>query len=462
MRLIRLKSILPIALAILILISSYEIFIIRQFTAANKYTLTTRTPTAAPTIQLLKGGHPLLHETEHNSTNSLISQHSISMDDISDPYHILTEYNIQLKANKIARAFFTQYQNKFDWCNPGLEQGFIATQQSAKGMLFVRVPKAASSTISSALNRLTIKGVGGKNGNIAMECAKKLQHVSAGMNPFRNRDANESFLVGNVRDPAKRTLSRMWFTQFSRFDDQPPDTWVISTILNDDGDPQYGVLSKGRGGFQLKYLSLDSIEEYSAWSPNATDPLLVIDPDLVERNVEKILNDYDFLIVAERLDESLVAIKFLLDVSINNILYTSSKVSGSGFHYIKGYNICRPLKKFEMTDSLRVFFNSNRWRVLNYGDYLLHEAANRSLDMTIERIGRDRFAIDLAEFRRELALVHEHCTSEGKVILPCSDEGVVQFEASKLNCYNKDMGCGHACIDDMVPTLERNRKSTAQ
>ena len=108
-----------------------------------------------------------------------------------------------------------------------------------------------------------------------------------------------------------------------------------------------------------------------------------------------------------------------------------------------------------------LFYNSNFWRANNYGDFLLHEAANQSLDMTIERIGRERFEMELKEFRRRLALVHEQCTLKGRVILPCSDEGVKQRKASKLNCYFEDIGCGHKCIDEVVALRKNSTRRSA-
>ena len=145
------------------------------------------------------------------------------------------------------------------------------------------------------------------------------------------------------------------------------------------------------------------------------------------------------------------------------ILYTLSKVAGTSYKLVakrEKRESCRRLPKFSMTDTSKEFFNSNFWRANNYGDFLLHEAANRSLDMTIERIGRERFEIALKDFRRRLAMVHEQCTLKGRVILPCSDKGVVQNEASKLNCYFEDVGCGNECIDEVV-ALQKNRRRSA-
>jgi hypothetical protein len=45
-----------------------------------------------------------------------------------------------------------------------------------------------------------------------------------------------------------------------------------------------------------------------------------------------------------------------------------------------------PVKSFA-SPAVQEFLDSDEWRAMNYGDFLLHEAANQSLDRTIERLG---------------------------------------------------------------------------
>ena len=90
---------------------------------------------------------------------------------------------------------------------------------------------------------------------------------------------------------------------------------------------QFGSVSPGQGGFQLQYLAMDTPEEYSVWNPKR--PTEVSRLDLVHQIVKDIMNDYDFLILVERYDESLVAMQLLLGLETSDILYLPSRHAGS-------------------------------------------------------------------------------------------------------------------------------------
>ena len=92
---------------------------------------------------------------------------------------------------------------------------------------------------------------------------------------------------------------------------------------------------------------------------------------------------------------------------------------------------------------VRDYLESNdEWQALNYGDYLLLAAANRSLDLTIDRLGRDRV------YRAIMTVVSEECASQ--TFLPCSWEGAPQVYLAQSSCNNGDEGCGYRCIDRLV------------
>jgi hypothetical protein len=85
----------------------------------------------------------------------------------------------------------------------------------------------------------------------------------------------------------------------------------------------------------------------------------------------------------------------------------------------------------------------------NYADYLLYYAADASLDMTIEHIGKERFGKALAEFQALQDKVRADCgerlgsgcTSDGKPVMP--------IEA----CYERDFGCGYQCINEVLSNM---------
>lgn len=108
-----------------------------------------------------------------------------------------------------------------------------------------------------------------------------------------------------------------------------------------------------------------------------------------------------------------------------------------------------------MSPAIQTFLDSDEWRAANYGDYLFYEAANQSLDQTIEMLGRKRFDAALAEFRRLKEREQTLCAPH--VNFPCSDSGQPQPELARKNCYlrNYDFGCGYPCIDHMLDSEPR-------
>jgi hypothetical protein len=72
---------------------------------------------------------------------------------------------------------------------------------------------------------------------------------------------------------------------------------------------------------------------------------------------------------------------------------------------------------------------SDEWRAKNYGDYLLHAAAIKSLGFTIDQvIGRSVFEKALQEYRQWKQEVSKECHYGLEVFLPCSPSGEAQVE----------------------------------
>jgi hypothetical protein len=108
---------------------------------------------------------------------------------------------------------------------------------------------------------------------------------------------------------------------------------------------------------------------------------------------------------------------------------------------------------------VQAYLESDAWRAANYGDYLLHQAANLSLDRTITQvIGHETFQRALREYRQLRALEQQKCAPH--VHFPCSNDGVPQPELSKKSCYLPfyDFGCGHSCIDEIIEQQQQQAR----
>lgn len=381
---------------------------------------------------------------DHRHTNGAWSSSSSDRDDIGQVVTAapkndavlanLTFRDVSERGTRFSRAFLPwNATHEHSWCY--LKKCW--QDDGPNGLLYTKVPKTASSTLESIAIRM-----GRKHGQESekKKCCGMHQHNNAGT-MYGNRQKERSFLWSMMRDPARRALSRVFFTSVSWQQQDPTDDFVIRQ-LKKSTNRQFGTISDGQGGFQMRYLSLDRIEKGSAWT--GARPTVVLRPNRVEGLAKQIVQDYDFLAVVERLDESIVALQLLLGLDTGDVLTLSSKRAGQ-YHAFDKKSGCVQLQKSFASPAVREYLSSPEWIAQNYGDYLLYHASNRSLDMTIERIGRPRFAAELKRYREAMALVDRECSATA--IFPCSVDGQAQFEKASQNCYLHDSGCGYRCID---------------
>jgi hypothetical protein len=168
---------------------------------------------------------------------------------------------------------------------------------------------------------------------------------------------------------------------------------------------------------------------------------------------EEIMPLYDFIAVTERMEESLVVLKLLWGLEDGDIIVSSAKQAGGWSHNWDPLGECFNVPKRSASFSVKEYI-STRFHDGN-ADFLLHAIANRSLDLTIEALGRHRVNTEVHRHRKLTALVGHHCQSN--VTFPCSDEGLWQ-ESHVEDCYEDDIGCGHRCIDDVLDRFERRER----
>jgi len=358
------------------------------------------------------------------------------------------------------------------------------------GLLLAKVPKSASSTVAGVALRIW------RNRN----CTRPLQWRHGRAYDLRyaeQRDPVASFLLAPIRLPHSRALSSVFFHSVSFHRKQSAqkavsDQFVLDKLRRDipsnfitdyatllgpdddeDGDP------RGEGTNDDKAAASDRNDDRRQRGRRA-----------IERHVESILEGYDFLIVVERLDESLAVLSHLTKLPLEDFVTLSSKQSGQW--YLTGNTPqsrrCISLAKPVLTRAVRDYFTSDddatdagadesggdastpssSWLDRQYGDYLLWAAANKSLDLTIQSIGPDVVQSNVDRLRRMHDTIQRECPVvsdsvapaspnvfdyEHQVLLPCSTDGKPQFEISRPNCYERDFGCGYPCVDRVFADL---------
>jgi len=374
-----------------------------------------------------------LHEEGHDSLTLSFSESNNAVRDA----------HIREQGKKIARIW--KPMNASQWCIDGRLK-----QEQAKGkpmgLCYVKMPRAASTTLAAINYRIS--------SNFARRQGIPSCIRHDGPTPayyYRHRMKGLSLLWTFIRDPTDRALSRI-ADSISKHRDEVHYTGAYSNNVTDSyilnalkssKDMQFGTISEGRGGFQTQYSMMQVSDEDLFWS--AAKPDEVQNHFMLLDSVKTLLTQYDFIGVVERLDESLVVFQLLMGLETSDILYISSRLwsqySRTGGKCIENIDP-QTLRSFDV----REYLQSPTWWAQNYGDRVLHQAASYSLDLTIQQIGAEYFREAYIYFQQMKKEVIDTC----QPIFPCSKTGIDQWEESKTDCYEYDIGCGYSCMDDIA------------
>jgi Galactose-3-O-sulfotransferase len=179
----------------------------------------------------------------------------------------------------------------------------------------------------------------------------------------------------------------------------------------------------------------DHLKQYSL---GTLDPTFDNNKTFFKNVVVGILEEYHFIGVVERLEESLVVLKLLLDLEWRDILFLPT----NDIFAINGTTNC----VFHIPMFTRIFFLNNKtWKRRVNGDESLHQAAERSLDLTINNLGRSVIEEQVQRLRELLQLAQDKCFES--TTFACSVNG----DRNLLNdCFQDDKGCGYACLDTLA------------
>ena len=285
-------------------------------------------------------------------------------------------------------------------------------------LVLIKVPKSASSTATGMVLRL----------GQAFNCSVSWEHGKAREKLFDM--SSPRFVVAPIRLPHTRALSDIYFhkvtfhTHNVRGDSQPGDAFIKTQL---DQVP---------ANYVLEYTRVD----------NGTALPQVLSQQWPSVVVQEIMAAYDFLLVVERMEESMIVLAWILQVPVTALVTFSSKQADSWYLVgNKNKHKCVRLVKPALTSAIQATLESESWRRRHNGDLLLHAAANKSLDLTIDAIGRATVMQGVEHLRRIQATLEMHCANQTH--FPCSSSGRPQLELSRASCIERDFGCGYACVD---------------
>ncbi len=347
---------------------------------------------------------------------------------------------------------------------------------SKYGLLFLRPYKAGSTTISGIVMRLAHRRAqrhmfdqkvrlqhpvsprktlfpaslpsDETSSSPKLFCDHRTNHGSAVSYQYALRDKGRSFLLSIIRNPTRRAISYFFYFGVTADGKEPTDA-NFRNYLHEKMSPNL------------------FLEDLSVYPISGTDVR-----DLNYKGVvQDVLDEYDFIAILERFDESLVALKMILSLDFEDILYVRDRSEGSFSngdqnrpcvyllprlvplspriiwklmpHRLFIISFCRI--SF-LTPGMKEFFTSETWNEHIKGDILLYQAVHNSLDLTIDRLGRDEFQRQLAVFLKVNQRAQKKCAP--RAIGMCSDGGD-PIPIANRTCYIWSEGCSHACLDEI-------------
>jgi hypothetical protein len=313
------------------------------------------------------------------------------------------------------------YEPELDWRK-------AQNQPSSTGFLFVKPFKTGSST-AAGVNLRIARNVARRHSASASRnitiCKARSNHAKASKS-FAHRDRTRSFMWAIIREPSSRVLSQYFHFYISRKKIRPTDASFEHYLR--------------KGTFTGNhYLSHLSPTRYIPSHLNDTAGF-----------ANTILEAHDFVGVTERMDESFVAVSMLLGIPLADVLYLKAKVRG-GYDDGGGRGKCTYIRPTFVTKGMQRMLHSDFWAEKSQWDRVVHAAANRSLDLTIQALGVERFLNNLQRFLEGQKRAGELCLP--KVVFPCSPLDGHFTPYNETDCLWNDSGCGVDCLDSVADEL---------
>jgi hypothetical protein len=247
-----------------------------------------------------------------------------------------------------------------------------------------------------------------------------------------------------VREPTVRAMSEFFYVYMVRHGWEPTAERIIEFLQGQHSGATRQPYSHYRTW--LSTTSAGAIATLEEWNNHG--------PEFIHQ----ILSDFDFVGVTERFDESLVVWSFLWQIPLGDLLYLSSSKSSGTWTMAPQrdeqacHMLTEPPLSILQSPSVQAYLQSSEWRDRVYWDQRIYQAAVVSLDATISFIGAGRVQKRLTEFRAAQAVAAQACPPD--VYQICYPNGtMVQPRDRSSQCYLLDIGCGHACLDQVAEDL---------
>ncbi|KAG7348152.1 galactose-3-O-sulfotransferase [Nitzschia inconspicua] len=322
----------------------------------------------------------------------------------------------------------------YPWCRPE------GSSMSLPGLMYIKIDKTSSSTLTGINIRLAHR-VGARSEHGVCSHTREHYRAYTRLSADRLRQSSPPLVWTFLRDPTTRAVSHYFHFYVSR----------------QGYGVQYGVMSSildSLKNFQTLYVIIPPRKRGFSNPGNVLAQVMESDLSLAFLN-EAVLQQYNFIGLVERFDESLAVMKILWNLDLGDLIVLSAKKSG-GYDDGRFRNSCTKIvkpgdygqnsKEFKVLQRIQQYLWTD-FRSDNL-DFALYQAVNKSLDKTIAELGKLRVEQTVQQLRRMRGRVETKCQSSA--VFPCSQNGTQQMEKSAKNCYWYDSGCAFQCVDQVV------------
>jgi hypothetical protein len=319
------------------------------------------------------------------------------------------------------------------------------------GLYLVKIPKAGSSTAAGLTYQLATNVAARKKASSERKrSSTRICQIEARHGKRHTHRQQPYFLWAQIRHPASRAVSSYYFNQVSRAGKTPTYRAFVNWAQSNQGKQLDLMASRSwknknnnnHTTTRIKNLQEPPAPRFPVMGRSARKTTLEQVISMIEKDI---LNDeFQFVGILERLDESLVVMKMLFGFTQADMIILPSKLSGD---YDGGASEqgCVKILKATPTAEMQRYLATEYCHPDNFNyDCVLYDMMNQTLDATIDALGRDRVIAQVKVHRHLQALAEEKCQDEA--VFPCTKDGETQFSASAKSCYEKDWGCGHACV----------------
>jgi hypothetical protein len=362
-------------------------------------------------------------------------------------------------AQRVHRAFIPKPISQ--WCH-------------RDGIVLIKVPKSGSSTVTGVVLRIQQQHACVESDWPHATAREKIQQKQKNDTTTTTTTTNptvssSAFWVTSIRDPNVRALSAIYFYKVSfhrkrhemlyqkqqhqqqqQQQRHPAIPFRTSSLpVNTKPFPSDAYVLKELRATPSNFITDYIIPFHSNMTvtTNTTNTTIPFFREEVVDVVKRIVQSYDFWIVTDRMDESLVVLSWLMQIPVTDVMVTSSKISGS-WYWSDGR--CISLVPPQITPAVRKYFQGPEWHRHHIIDRFVYIVANQSLDATIQQsMGMSEFQSRFQLYQTYKRQIQSECASE--IFTPCDSLGRPRRN-NTTNCYLRDFGCGYPCVDRILHT----------